>query len=714
MKGMHVLAGTLTSLALSVCGWAADVRTINYSQILERPPGQTFTQFARNVAIDGADLIVLATHDGGQSALLYHRASGGYRFTYSSTLLTFEARDRMQVRMKNGIAVIQFGDREWIFERSGGRYVPGVAASPLNHPGGVAISGNSILFGGDNCGYDGVIYQKGTDGRWTITGRLDDNQGSCVPEGLAVELNYDTALIHSPGTPEVTTWRRSGTALDWVTAGALQVPAAVAATSGPFALQNSTVVTPGSYVFRREGNTWTAQGRAIPADYGMGSGNARAVKYRDGVLVTSENWLPEPGQAGVYVYLETTPGCFEHVAILPAYSGTYLQVTDHDVSGRTVVMGISGSGGNVLTFTLPEPLAAPDPIVTDFEDGDASDFSAVSGQFAIAARGSNHVLAQTNTTNFSVALAQDSDAAYLQRVEAKITPAYGSTDGWVGLIARYTDANNYYYVAVRKNGTTGLYRRRNGVNELLRDLPGGPAGQIVRLIASADEVQVSVNNQYRASVRDTSLPRGRAGLITYHAGADFDDVVITATNQVWLIYKRFTPDSDVGVTRRGREFNTIGGDWQYRETNPPYIEGYLQRDASRSAFAFVGAPVRNQEIETAFSIDAVSSATGAWVGLLGRYVDSQTHYFATVGTNGRVEIRKRVNGVVTLLGFASRAVNVGDVFIMRFRLVGDQLQLFLGDRQVLSVRDDDIPAGAHGLATNRAAATWTYLYVKQP
>jgi hypothetical protein len=71
-----------------------------------------------------------------------------------------------------------------------------------------------------------------------------------------------------------------------VPAGALTINSEVAATSAPFALQNSTVVTPASYVFRREGTAWTAKGRVVPADYGMGSGNASAVKYRDGVLVT--------------------------------------------------------------------------------------------------------------------------------------------------------------------------------------------------------------------------------------------------------------------------------------------------------------------------------------------------------------------------------------------------------------------------------------------
>jgi hypothetical protein len=711
MKGMHVLASTLASLALSVCASAADIRTIDFSQILERPPGQTFTQFARNVAIDGTNIIVLATYDGGQSALLYQRASGSARFTYRSTLLTSsEPQDRMQVRMKNGIAVVQFGSREWIFERSGSTYVPGVAASPLNHPGGVAISGNSILIGGDDCGYDGVVYQKGTDGQWHITGRLDDNAGQCVPEGLAVELNYDYALIHAPGTQEVTTWRRNDTNPDWVSAGTMTINAEVAATSAPFALQNSTVVTPGSYVFRRQGSAWTAQGRVVPADYGMGSGNASEVKYRDGVLVTLEHWLPNY-RAGAYVYLETAPGYFEHVAILRAELG----INNHDVSGRTVVAGVSGSdGGSAVIYALPDPLVAPATIATDFEDGDASGFTAVSGQFTIAARGSNHVLAQTSTSTYDVALADDSDSNYFQRIEADITPSYGPPEGWVGLIARYTDANNFYYVAVRKDGTGGLYRRLNGVNTALRSWTGGGPPQFIRLVVSDDSVGVSINHRFEAFANDRSLPRGRAGLVTYHAAADFDNLEIAATDATYLVQKRFAPDSDVNVTRGGREFSHIGGDWQYIETIPPFIEGYQQRDPNRSAFAFIGAQVRNQVIDAKVQFNSVSSQSAAWVGLLGRYVDAQNHYFATLGFNGVVQIRKRVNGVVTLLGSTNLPLRPDAFNRMTFRLVDDQLQLFINDRRMLSVHDDAIPEGAHGLATNRSAATWEYMNVTQP
>ncbi len=51
---------------------------------------------------------------------------------------------------------------------------------------------------------------------------------------------------------------------------------------------------------------------------------------------------------------------------------------------------------------------------------------------------------------------------------------------------------------------------------------------------------------------------------------------------------------------------------------------------------------------------------------------------------------------------------------LRFRLVEDQLQLWVNEGLVISAHDDDIAEGHFGLATNRAAATWHRFFVKQP
>jgi hypothetical protein len=716
MKSFRVFAGMLASLALVGTAWA-EVRTISPTQTLARPTDRTFTQFAQGIAIDGSAIIVLAAYEGGQTALLYRRSSGSSLFTYRRALLSVSGPTApARVRMKNGIAAVQFGNRVSIFETVGGDYVPGRSAAPIQHPGGLAISGSSILIGGDNCDYDAVVYEKGADGNWGITGRMDDNQGECQPEGLAVELNYNYALLRVPTSNEATAWRRNS-ALAWVPAGSVTMPSDQAASYGPLALQNATAVTPGSFVFRRAGNTWTQQGTVVPADYGSGTGDAFEVKYRDGVLLTTER-LDIYNLAQPYAYLETSPGQFEHGAVLK----TDYHTIDHDVSGRTVVATIQRFGGqqDVMVFYLPTPLAAAHSIVNDFEERDSSDFTFNSGQFALATRGSDDVLAQTSTGGLSLALATDSDWTYFQRVEAHIAPTFAATGGWVGLVARYVDANNYYYVAIRRDNTFGLYRRLNGVETLLAEATsdGVRPSRVVFTVKDGElfvRIFTTPNNiQYSAYATDRSLPHGRAGLATYRAAADFDDVYIAAAEQLRLLTKEYHGGPDFPGEDYGRPFTEIGSGWQVQRDESGTLAGYAQRDTSRSAAAVIGAPVRNQDVEAIVAINAVSSQTAAWVGLLARYVDARTHYYVTLRANNRVEIRKRVNGAGTLLAWTNYTVTTGRGYHLRFRLIEDQLQLFVNGVLVARARDSEIPAGRHGLGTYLAAATWDSVWVTQP
>src|SRR5688572_9362761 len=93
--------------------------------------------------------------------------------------------------------------------------------------------------------------------------------------------------------------------------------------------------------------------------------------------------------------------------------------------------------------------------------------------------------------------------------------------------------------------------------------------------------------------RDRSLLLGRAGVATYRSAADFDDVHIAATPSLRLLTKEW----NLGEEDFARPFTEIGGNWQVQRNESGDTTGLAQLDASRSAFAFIGAPVRNQEIE---------------------------------------------------------------------------------------------------------------------
>jgi len=715
----RLLAGTLVSLALLSPAWA-DVRTLPVSFKLVPPTDRAYTTFGQAVAIDGSAIIVVAAYEGGQAALLYRQTSG--RWNYRRVLKSVAGPlVRTNVRMKNGIAAVQFGDAISIFEYSGGDYVAGRSAAPIRHPGGLAISVSSILIGGDGCDYDAVVYQKGADGNWGITGRLDDNAGECSPQGLDVELNYDYALLHVPSTNEVHAWRRNGTALAWVRAGDLNVPADIPTFDAPAALQKSTAVTPGSVVFRRSGTTWTRQGEVMPVDYAMGTVAAHDLKYRDGVLLTTEFW-PRGFAAHPNAYLETSPGQFEHFASLPTDFNTTMSL---DLSGRNVVAVTETSTGvrDVLVFVLPTELKAPLPISDDFEDKNISDYSFVTlsgtGQYALATRGTDDVLEMNHSTGgLGIALMEGSETSGLQRVTADITPTFALTRGWVGLVVRYVDANNYYYVAIRRDRSSGLYRRQNGVETLIAD--GDSLGDMpTRVTLTADNTGVhvqiarqdgSLNEMARIDVKDTTFRHGRAGLVTYAARADFDDVNFSATQPIRLVDKW----SDGYGFDFGQPFITRGGNWQPVEDEGETI-AISQLDLSGYALATLGTPVESQEIFVTVRLDSFgSSGEGAWLGLLGRYVDPNNYYYVALRNSNQILIRKKVNGVSTTLASASLTAAPTYLYALKFRLVDDLLQVFHGAQVLASAHDSDITKGRYGIGTYRATATFYEVRVIQP
>jgi pectate lyase len=145
--------------------------------------------------------------------------------------------------------------------------------------------------------------------------------------------------------------------------------------------------------------------------------------------------------------------------------------------------------------------------------------------------------------------------------------------------------------------------------------------------------------------------------------------------------------------------------------------GFAQGDLTHAAFAVVGTPLANQEIRARIRLDRYGvSQTGAWFGLVARYVDPRNHYYVTVRSSDQLQIRKQVNGVITVLASIpfKAAPSPGQYIEYRFRVINDQLQLFVDGELVASAHDAEIPQGRYGLATYRAAATWQYVLATQP
>jgi hypothetical protein len=305
-----------------------------------------------------------------------------------------------------------------------------------------------------------------------------------------------------------------------------------------------------------------------------------------------------------------------------------------------------------------------------------------------------------------------------QRVAADITPTFNGTGSWVGLVARYVDANNYYYVAIRANQTYGIYKRVNAVDTLLYEsnfYNTQPPTFRATLRVIRNHISVDFGFQQGNTVTDNSLSHGRGGVATGFARADFDNVHVAGTDDYVPLFTR-----EYGFTGSAYEsgLNELSGDWEVTQScdqESCWQNGLSQRDTSGNAVAITGTPVPNQEINARVRLDSfAASQQGAWFGLLARYVDARNHYYVTVRSSGQIQIRKIVNGVNTILGTANLTAVPGRYYDLQFLVINDQLHLYVDRVLVVTAHDRAIASGQYGIATYRAAANWDTLSVMQP
>jgi len=312
----------------------------------------------------------------------------------------------------------------------------------------------------------------------------------------------------------------------------------------------------------------------------------------------------------------------------------------------------------------------------------------------------------------------DSDWPDDQRVMADITPTFGGAGSWVGLVARYVDANNYYYLAIRGNRTYGIYKRVNAVDTLLFDgalynTPTPTFRAMLRVIRN--QISVDLGFQQGTTVTDNSLSHGRGGLVTSFARADFDDVHVAGSDEYVPLFQR-----EYGPAGESYEsgLHELSGDWvvqEFCDEEGCSLNGLAQRDTSGNAVAVIGTPIPNQEINARMRLDAfAASQQGAWFGLLARYVDARNFYYVTIRSTGQIQIRKIVDGVITILGTANFTAVPGRYYDVQFLVINDQLHLNVDGALVVTAHDRAIARGQYGIATYRAAANWRAFRVLQP
>ena len=114
-----------------------------------------------------------------------------------------------------------------------------------------------------------------------------------------------------------------------------------------------------------------------------------------------------------------------------------------------------------------------------------------------------------------------------QSFQTRVRPNTLTPTGWFGVMARYTDDGNYYYVKV---GAAGVASIRKLVNGAIFELANAPfpvsanTWYTVRLEVVGAQLRAYINDRFLMEATDTSHAAGKYGLVTYRAAATFDDV----------------------------------------------------------------------------------------------------------------------------------------------------------------------------------------------
>jgi hypothetical protein len=394
-----------------------------------------------------------------------------------------------------------------------------------------------------------------------------------------------------------------------------------------------------------------------------------------------------------------------------AFHGQYLVVTGRDT--------LEAAPNRLYYFELPTSYSpTPATVQDDFETGNAGGWTPFAGsQFTVATRPLAFGTRSTRVFRQS-SVAGDAGAAFNavdwtnQSITADVRPtAFSGSDRWAGLFARRSDASNYYYLSLRSSNKLLLRKKVNGglVSLGSANIPVVlNRNYRLTLTASDGHVSAAVDGRTLIKVDDNELTSGSAGVLSYRAAADFDNVVVSGGSPIVMRHIETWNTGSYGWTATGT------GEWWV--SNQGY-DRVLQNSTLTDARLITGiALARDQVIEAHVQADHYGIGTNPWFGVLGRYVNDGTYYYVSVRNSNALSLRKVVNGSITVLGtvpFTPTTSAPGDR--LRLEIIGNKLRAYAnGELAVESTDTQPIASGRFGLVTYRASAWFDNLNVFEP
>jgi hypothetical protein len=264
---------------------------------------------------------------------------------------------------------------------------------------------------------------------------------------------------------------------------------------------------------------------AVPDDCAVLTASLGALPLANPTRVTL-TWTPFGSN---YTVQRSTAagGPYSNIATVTGTSYTNTGLT----SGSTYYYRVSDG----VTTSNEERVVLP-LFQDDFEDGNATGWTPSGGSWTIGTDLSRYLHQGSLTGQFRSVVSSAGPWAN-SSVQANVKVfGFGSTSGWVGLLARYTDANNYYFVRLHSNNTLQIRKKVAGVDSLLAGkaftikagatTPDVGPVYLVKLEVNGSALKCYLDGRLELSVTDSSHSSGKVGVVTKDADALFDEVLV--------------------------------------------------------------------------------------------------------------------------------------------------------------------------------------------
>lgn len=702
-------------------------------------PDAAYDVFATDVAIDGDYALATASRrvlDPGGDPSLAQEYATAFMFRRSGTrwelvrrlLETRQVRTfpiPMAVAMQNGLAAVQTV-RTDIWKLTATGWVRQPANLTVDGPGKHLVADSGRVLSGDGTApWNARVFESDASGTWHTSAVLQGKQraagGDDQFRGGPADLDGAWAVVMQPDgeddpVPEAFIFHDYGGTEGWYTfpyGSALRPPGATRF-GNEVAIRWPDVFVAGgkesgTYLFREvpaAGFELASRIRAI--DSFMGSGPAGSFAHTDQYLL-QHAFSHDRNANVVNVFRRNGDGTYEHVAVLAAKNGESLGRAV-SISGRRVLVG-GNDDGLVRYFVIPLEVPAPASVHDTFANGNGMGWETSAGSsFRTATRGISRVFRQTQAGLVARAVLDGVDLTS-EAVEADVRPiSFSGANSSVGLATRYQGPDNYFEAVLRRDGIAELRRVAGGTLRVLASTEfrvGTGRYHRVRLESVGTLHRLLVDGQLILDADASGPTHGRAALVTDHAQAEFDNVVVSPT----LVSTMFATD-----------FEKCPGPWTRSELGfwnltVDSTTVYSQSSIAGEAFASIGVPTDDQVVRARARLDTFATPNGTperWFGLMARHVDDRNYYLLALTNANTVSLRRVVNGNVSTLASATFPVLPGSWYQLRLDAVGGALRAYVNGTLLIEATDDALPEGNSGLAMYKAAADFDDFSAYQP